>query len=102
MQKIMDEDNKWDQMVETDVLQGPEEKVTRKEIVLAIQKMKSEKATGPCEVSVEMIIVSDEIGIKMMMDLRKRVLEGRGMPNERKTSMIVPIIKGIQNELWII
>ena len=38
--------------METDVVEGPIEKVARHEIVEAMQKMKSGKATGP---SVEMV-----------------------------------------------
>ena len=41
----MNEENKWDQMVETNVIEGPVEKVARNEIVEAMQRMKSGKAT---------------------------------------------------------
>ena len=44
--------------------------------------MKSGKATGPSEVNVEMIVASGEIGMKVIMDLCQRVLDGRGMPDE--------------------
>ena len=50
-------------MMETDVLEGPVEKVARNEIVEAMQSMKSGKATGPSEVSVEIIVASGEIGV---------------------------------------
>ena len=60
MEKIKNEENEWDHMVETDV-EGPMEKVARNEIVEAIQRMKSGKATGLSEVSVEMIVASGEI-----------------------------------------
>ena len=80
--------------METDVVKGPVEKVARNEIAEAIQMMKSEKATGTSEVSVEMIVASGEIGVKVMMELCQRVLDGRGMPDEWKTSVIVPIFKG--------
>ena len=91
---IMNEENKWDQIVKTDVVEGPVEKVTRVEIVEAMQKMISGKATRPSEVSVEMIVASGEIGVKVMMDLGQRVLDGRGMPDKWKTSVVVPIFKG--------
>ena len=93
-EKIMNEENEWDQMVETDVVEEPVEKATCNEIVEAIQKMKSGKATGPSEVSVEMIVASGEIGVKVMMELWERVLDVRGTPDEWKTSVIVPIFKG--------
>ena len=94
MEKIMNEDNEWDHMVETDEVEGPMEKVARNEIVEAIQRMKSGKATGPSEVSEEMIVASGKIGMKVMMELWQCVLDGRGMPDEWKTSVIEPIFKG--------
>ena len=50
MEQIMNEENEWDHMVETDVVKGSVEKVLRNEIVEAMQKMKSGKAIGPFEV----------------------------------------------------
>ena len=94
MEKIMNEENEWDRMVETDVVEGPVEKVVPNEIVEAIQSRKSGKATGPSEVSVEMIVASGEIGVKVMMELCRHVLDGRRMPDEWKISAIVPIFTG--------
>ena len=94
MEKIMNEENEWYHMVETDVVERPVEKVARNEIVEAMQKIKSGKATRPSEVSGKMIVASGEIGIKVVMKLCQRVLNGRGMPDEWKTSEIVPIFKG--------
>ena len=51
MEKIVNEENEWDRIVETDLVEESGEKVTRNEIVDAMQKMKSEKATGPSDVS---------------------------------------------------
>ena len=48
----------------------------------ALRKMKSGKATGPFEVDSEMIIASGHIGIKVIVELRQRVLDGRCMPEE--------------------
>ena len=100
MEKIMNEENEWDHMVETDVVEGPVEKVARNEIVEAMQKMKSGKATGTSEVSVEMIFTRG--GVKVMIELCQRLLDGRGMSDEWKTSVIVPIFEGKGGELWII
>ena len=41
----------------------------------------------------EMIVASGEIGVIVMMELCQRVLDCRGMPDEWKTSMIVPMFK---------
>ena len=40
----------------------------------AIQSIKSRKATGLSEVSVQMIVASGEIGVKVMMELCQHVL----------------------------
>ena len=69
MEKIINEENEWNRMLETDLVEGPVEKVVHNEIVEAIQSMKSGKATRTSEVSVEMIIASGEIGVKVMMEL---------------------------------
>ena len=82
MEKIMNEENKWDRMVETDLVEGPVEKVAHNEIVEAIQNMKSGKATRTSKVRMEMIVASGEIVVKVMMELCQRVLDGRGMPDE--------------------
>ena len=83
MEYVVNEENEWGQMMETDVVEGPvkkvtrkeivEEKITGKEIVDAKQKKKSRKATGPSDVSVEMIVASGEIGVEVMMELCQRV-----------------------------
>ena len=93
MEKIMNEENEWNHMVKIDVVKGPVEKVARNQIVEAMQKMTLRKATGLSEVNVEMIVASGEIGIKVMIELCQRVLDGRGKPDEWKTSVIVHILK---------
>ena len=93
----MNEENEWHHMVETDLVEGPVEKVACNEIVEAMQTMKSGKATGPPEVSVKMIVAGGEIGVKVMMELRQRVLDGRRMPDESKTIVIMLIFKGKGN-----
>ena len=44
-----------------------------------------------------MIVASCEIGVKVMMELCSHLLDGRGMPDEWKTSVIVPLFKGKGN-----
>ena len=59
--KIINEENKWDDMVETDAVEEPVEKVAGNRTVEAMQKMKSGKATGSSIVSVKMIVASGKI-----------------------------------------
>ena len=92
MEKIINEKNEWDHFVETDVVEGSVEKVACNEIVKAMQNIKSGKASGLSEISVEMIVASGEIRVKVMMKLCQHVLDGRKMPDEWKTNVIVPTV----------
>ena len=93
-ERIMNEENEWDQNVEADLVEGPVERVSWEEVVKAIREMKVGKAAGPLEVSVEMIAASREIGIVVMVELCQGGLDGRGMPDELALSVVVPIFKG--------
>ena len=68
--------------------------VTQEEIVKAIKVMKPRKAAGPSEVCAEMISASGEVGVGVMVELCQRVFDGKGMPDEWQTSVLVPIFKG--------
>ena len=94
MERIMNEENEWDQKTEAGVVEGPVEKVSREEVVKAIREMKVGRAAGPSEVSVEMISASGEIGIDVMMKLCQDVLDGKGIPADWAMSVVVPIFKG--------
>ena len=56
--------------------------------------MKAVKASGPSKTSVEMIVMSGEIGAEVMMKQCQCILDGRGMSDNWKTNGIVPIFKG--------
>ena len=90
MERIMNEENEWDQSVQADSLEGPVERVSREEV----GKMEAGKAAGPSKVSVEMLVASGEIGIDLMVELCQSMLDGRGIPDEWALSVVVPIFKG--------
>ena len=94
MEKIMNVENEWDQMAEADMVEGPVEEVTYEEVIKAINKMKLGKAAGSSEVNMDMIMASGKFGVGVLKKLCQRVLDGKGMPEEWKTSVVVPIFKG--------
>ena len=63
MEKIMNVENEWDQMVEADMVEGSVEGVTDEEVMEAMNKMKLGKAAGPSEVIMDMITVSGKFGV---------------------------------------
>ena len=46
----MNEENEWDQNLKAELVEGPVERVSQKEVVKAIREMKEGKAAGPSEV----------------------------------------------------
>ena len=56
-------------------------------------KTKPGKAVGPSEMCTE-ITASEEAGICMMMELCQRLLNGKGMPDKWRSSVLVSIFKG--------
>ena len=67
--------------------------VSLQEITIAIKKIKFGKASGLSEVSMEIINASGKVGIDVMMKLCQRVLDGKAMLKDWKTSVMVPIYK---------
>ena len=94
MEKIMNVENEWDQMVEADMVEGPVEKVTDKEVVEATNIMKLREAAGPSEVNMDRVIARGKFGVGVIIKLCQRVLDGKGMPEEWKTSVVGPSFKG--------
>ena len=94
MERIVNEENAWDHKVDAAVVEGPVEKVSRKKVREAIRKMKPGKAAGLSEITTEMIVADGRIAKEVMLQLCQRVLDGKGIPDEWKTSVVVPIFKG--------
>ena len=56
--------------------------------------MKQGKAVGLSEITTEMIVADGRVAEEVMLQLCQRVLDGKGIPDEWKTSIEVPIFKG--------
>ena len=80
-------------MAEADMVEGPVEEVTYEEVIKAMNKMKLGKAGCPSEVNKDMIMANEKFGVGVLKKLCQRVLDGKGMPEEWKTSVVVPILK---------
>ena len=92
----MNKENAWDQKTEIGIVEGPVEEVSLEEITSAMKKIKLGKASGLLKVSMEMINATEKVGIDEMK-LCQRVLDEKGMLEDWKTSVMVPIYKGKGN-----
>jgi hypothetical protein len=94
MERVMNEENEWDGVVDVDVVHGPIDRVTMKEVMTAIKAMKLGKVTGVSEVAAEHIAASGMVGIEVITKIANRVLDGEGIPDEWRCSVLVPLYKG--------
>ena len=69
VERIMNEENAWDHKVDTAMVEGTLEKVSRKEVREAIRKMKQGKAARLSEVTMEMIVTGGRIAEEVMLQL---------------------------------
>ena len=91
MERFMNEENVWDSNVEGDEVEGPVACVSREEVFQALHEMKTGKASGPLEESLELIAANGGVGIHVMAEICQKVLDGFGMP---ALSLVVPFFKG--------
>ena len=89
----MNEKNAWDHKVDAAMIEGLVEKLSRKKVREAIRKMKQGKAAVLSEITMEMIAAGGRIAEEVMLQLCQRVLDGKGILDEWKTSIVVPIFK---------
>ena len=75
--RIMNEENDWDHNVEGDAVEGPVVCVLQ-----ALMEMKTGRAHGPLEVSLELIVASRGVGNQVLSEICKKVLDVFGMPAE--------------------
>ena len=68
-------------------------RIRKEEVVVALKKMKHRKAVGPDDIPIEVWKVLGETGITWLTDLFNRILKTKKMPNEWRTSTLVPIYK---------
>ena len=59
--------------------------------------MKQEKVAGLSEITTEIIVAGGRFAEKVMLQFCPQVLDGKGIPDEWKTSVVVPIFKGKEN-----
>ena len=94
MEKIMNEENACDHKVDAATIEGPVENRFRMEVRETSRKIKQGKAAGLSEITTEMIVAGGRIAEEVMLQICQKILDKKGIPDEWKTSVVLPIFKG--------
>ena len=94
MEKLINVENDWDRILEADIVEGPCELTSEREVEEAIKNMKVGKAAGPSEIVVEMLKAAGSKSVKILTKICNHVVEEGAMPREWELSTLIPIYKG--------
>ena len=92
-EELLNVENERGMLQEVPPILGPVENIYREEVKDAIQKMKSNKASGPTGVVIEMIKALEEEGIEWVWNLLKTCWVEEGKPSDWEESEMVTLYK---------
>ena len=87
MEGVMNVENKWDGIVEADAVEGPVTCVNREEVRRAMHDMKDCKVGGISGIVAEHLKGSEMLGVDVMTELCNDMLDGKGFPEDWKSSI---------------
>ena len=88
IEKLLNVENDWDRILEADIIEGPCELISEREIEEAVRNIKVGKAAGPSEIVVEMLKATGNKGVKIMTKICNHVVRGGAMPREWELSTL--------------
>ena len=94
MEKLLNEENDWDGICESDKVEGPISKIEMGEVRKAIGDSKEGKASATTEVVTEMLREMGENGVRRLCDIYNVMLETGEIPTDFTKSVLCPIYKG--------
>ena len=99
MEKLFNAENDWDRILEANIVEGPCELISEREVEEAIRNMKVGKAAGPSEIVVEMLKAAGNKDVKIMTKIYNYVVREGAMPREWELSTHIPTYKGKGNPM---
>jgi exonuclease III len=92
-EQLMNVENERVRDEECERAEGPINEISMNEVVMALRGMKDGKASGPSEVSAEMIKVLKDEGVAWLHKLVNEILMQEKIPDEWRKSILIPIYK---------
>ncbi|XP_047470216.1 uncharacterized protein LOC125025923 [Penaeus chinensis] len=90
---LLNVENEWDPLQDCPPVEGPLPDINEKEVEEAMKKMKSKRATGCSELTVDLLKHLGKEGIQMVTSLLQKVWDKEKMPAEWELSELATIYK---------
>ena len=91
---LLNLENKWDVKLINAHVEGPYERFVEEDVQNALSSMKIGKATGPSDITFDMLKPRGKESVGEMLKVANGLLEGEKMPGSWKLSDLIPIYKG--------
>ncbi|KAI5618058.1 hypothetical protein C0J50_22647, partial [Silurus asotus] len=90
-EQLMNEEHHRERRLEdVELVKQDVDRISKEEVRAAIRRMKNEKSVGPDDIPVEAWRCLGEMAVEFLTRLFNRILEGEGMPEEWRRSVLVP------------
>ena len=94
MEKLLNEENEWDGVCESDKCEGPIAKIDVEEVRKSVGNNKEGKASATTEVVTEMLNKMGDNGMERLCEIYNVMLETGEIPEDFTRSVLCPIYKG--------
>jgi len=94
MEKLLNEENTWDNATTCDKVEGPCELIRRDEIMKALRMMKKGKAAGTTGIVSEMFTVEEDCSAEWLTSLCNLIVAQGRIPYDWISSILLPVFKG--------
>jgi len=94
MEKLLNEENTWDNATTCENIDGLCELIRREEILKALRMMKKGKAAGPTGIVLEMFIAEEDCSVEWLTSLYNLIVAQGRIADDWRSSILLPVFKG--------
>ena len=91
--ELLNEENERDKLERVEVVSGPVEEFSEEEVKKVVKEIKTEKTSGPSEISTDYFKYLDSGGLKWVTELLNKIFEAERIPKRWTRSYLVTIYK---------
>jgi len=104
MEKLLNEENTWDNAITCENVEGSCELIRRDEILKVVRMMEKGKAAGPTGIVSEMFMANEDCSVEWLTSLCNLIVTQGRIPDDWKCSILILVFKGKGDPsgMWIL